>query len=77
MILPTKHVSTSHSILGLGATILLYLDKPRTVSSLWGRARKHPEIGTFDRFTLVLDFLYMIGAVDFENNLLRRNNSDR
>ncbi|WP_372743783.1 ABC-three component system middle component 6 [Nostoc sp. C052] len=41
MILPTKHISTSHSLLGVGATILEQLYQPRTVSSLWSSCCYH------------------------------------
>lgn len=70
MILPTKHISTRNSLLGIGARIIEYLDNPRTVTSLWSDLSKLPEVATFERFVLALDFLYMIGAIDLEEGLL-------
>jgi hypothetical protein len=72
MILPTKHIPTRYSYLGLGAIFLQQLDNPKTVTFLWDNVRRIPEVGTFERFSLTLDFLFAIGAIDFENDLLRK-----
>jgi hypothetical protein len=74
MILPTKHISTRNSLLGVGAIVINHLNYPRTVTSLWSDLSKVPEVATFDRFVLVLDLLYMIGAVELEEGLLRKCN---
>lgn len=73
MILPTKHIPTALSIIHLGATLIEHLDKPRTVSALWERARKDTNIGNYSVFVLSLDFLYIIGAIELESGLLRRS----
>jgi len=73
VILPTKHISSRRSFLGIGATILKQLDRPRTVTSLWESVRNVPEVGTFHRFVLALDLLYMLGAVQIEEGLLHRS----
>ncbi|WP_413172658.1 ABC-three component system middle component 6 [Anabaena azotica] len=72
MILPTKHISTSHSLLGVGAKILEHLYQERTVSSLWSAVHTMPEVATFERFVLTLDLLYAMGAIEMEMGLLRR-----
>ena len=72
MIMPSKHIDASRAILGVGATLLQHLGHPKTVTALWENVRNISYIGTFERFTLALDFLYMIDAVDFENGLLQR-----
>lgn len=72
MILPTKHISTGNSLLGMGAALLAALDRPRTVTSLWDEARGWPETATFERFTLALDLLYACGAIFLDDGLLRR-----
>ncbi len=72
MILPTKHLGLSRSVLGMGAALLDTLREPKTVSSLWAAARVQPEFVTFQRFTLALDFLYLIGAVEWDDGMLRR-----
>jgi hypothetical protein len=72
MILPTKHISTRNSLLAVGATIISHLSSPRTVTSLWSDVSTIPEVATFERFILVLDLLYMIGAIEMEEGLLRK-----
>lgn len=72
MILPTKHISTERSLLGIGATLLDRLDQPRTISGLWERARVVPEVVSFERFVLGLDLLYAIGAIELIDGLVRR-----
>jgi len=72
MILPTKHINTSRSLIGTGAEVLKFIDKPQTVSTLWYNSKSIPEIKTFEMFTLTLDFLYLIRAIKFENNFIRR-----
>ncbi len=70
MILPDKHISTGNSLLGVGAIVIEHLNHPRTVTSLWSDLSQIPEVATFERFILVLDLLYMIGAVELEEGLL-------
>ena len=72
MILPTKHISTKQSLLGVGAELLAALGRPRTVSSLWDETRGSSTVATFERFTLALDLLYACGAVIFIDGLLQR-----
>ncbi|MBU1627129.1 hypothetical protein KKB18_07140 [bacterium] len=72
MILPTKHIKISNSLLNVGATLLRYIEEPQTVTSLWNETRILPEINTFERFTLGLDFLFILGIIDFKDGLLRR-----
>lgn len=72
MILPTKHIPTRHSFLGVGAMVLHALDRPKTVTALWDHLRVHAEVGTFARLVLAVDLLYAVGAVDLEDGLLRR-----
>lgn len=72
MILPTKHLPPNQCLLGLGALIVSKLRAPKTVSALWNDVKEIPEIGTFERFTLTLDLLYLIDAVRLENGFLSR-----
>ena len=75
MILPTKHVSTDQSLLGVGALLLRHLGQPRTVTSLWEQTRAAPDVGTFERFVLALDVLHAVEAVELRDGLLCRNAS--
>lgn len=72
MILPTKHLSVDESLIGAGGVLLKELSRPQTISRLWDRVRVNPVIGNFGRFTLTLDFLYIIGAVELKDRLLVR-----
>lgn len=69
-LLPSKHVTFSESILGLGALILSQIGQGRTIDDIWmllhqpkGSEAAMPEKTRFDDFLLSLDLLFMIGAV--------------
>ena len=70
MILPTKHISQNEALIGVGATVLSHLSGPTTVSGLWERLRSEPNIGTFERFILASNLLYLIGAIDIKDGLI-------
>lgn len=72
MILPTKHIPPSEALIGVGATLLSHLNAPLTVSGLWDRARVEPNIGTFERFVLATNLLYLVGAIELKDGLLTK-----
>ena len=72
MILPTKHVPARQSLIGLGGLVLRDLEMETTLSELWERMRRIPEVGTFTRLVLVLDLLFAMGVVEWKNGVLRR-----
>ena len=72
MILPTKHISANEALLGVGGTMLAQLTVPMTISNLWDRVRTVPNVGTYERFVLATNLLYMIGAVDIRDGLIVR-----
>jgi hypothetical protein len=72
MILPDKHLEVNRSLLGVGAIILQHLNRPRSVTTLWKLVNEIPEVGTFEKFSLTLAFLYAVEAIDLEDGLLRR-----
>lgn len=71
MILPTKHIETSKSLLAIGAQILGSLPRPRTVTSIWDEVRNRQQVVSFETFSLALTFLYTIGTVDISDDLVR------
>jgi len=80
MILPSKHLSPDRALLTAGATILRFLSEPMTVSALWEHMLRHPGPGQreaprlrYDAFILTLDLLFLVGAIDIQDGLLRRN----
>ena len=72
MILPNRHQALDRTLLGVGALLLQELNRPETVSSLWHKVRERPEVGSYQRFTLALDLLYVIGGIDLIDGLVAR-----
>ena len=72
MILPTKHITVENSLIGIGGMLLSRMGSPVTVSALWEQVRALPQMGTFERFTLALDLLYIMGTVEFRDQKLWR-----
>lgn len=72
MILPTKHIPTSHSLIGVGAKVLAAVDRPKTLVALWDQLREQPEVGTFARLVLALDLLYAMDVIDLVDGLITR-----
>lgn len=76
---PTKNLHEDKTILKIGARILSFLTSPRTLSSTWEaylnfqnqESDNVPRI-QFDLFILALDFLYIVGAIEYEDDLLWR-----
>ena len=80
MILPTKHIRLDRALIGEGASVLSALERPMTISRLWDEIRSRRSVETsgpvidYRWFVLALDFLYMIGAIEFERGLIRKAN---
>ena len=72
MILPTKHVTTKSSILGLGGLLLHKLDRPSSISGLWERCKGVDEVASFERFVIALDFLFILGSICFQDGVIVR-----
>lgn len=76
MILPTKHILPDRALLSVGADILRLVGEPKTVSSLWDSIRKQRANAVmsspidYEWFILALDFLFIIGAVDYDRGLV-------
>lgn len=69
MILPKKQLSISESLFGFGGFLLQKLDTPLTVDDLWEyykdsyANKKYPVKFSFDQFIMTLDYLFIIGAI--------------
>lgn len=70
MILPSKHISQDWALIGIGAILLKKVSRPQTVTSLWETVREEKTIGTFERFVLALDMLYLAGAIVLKDGLI-------
>ena len=79
MILPTKHVDGARSLIAIGAEVIRLLIEPKSVSQIWkdylGASSLNPQI-TFDLFALSLDWLFMIGLVEFDGDKLCRKTAE-
>lgn len=77
--MPTKHVKIENALVGIGAEILIALDRGKPISSLFHDVqsrRKALDLSTihFDWFLLALDFLYVIGTVKLEAGIIKKLN---
>ena len=78
MILPTKHMATNRALIGVGGSILRALSTPKTMSALWDEVRagndREKQAATIDYkwFVLAVDFLFILGAVELAQGVLRR-----
>ena len=72
-LLPNKHIPTGRSLVGVGALILDHLGTSSTVSVLWDHVKDIPETSSFTMYVLALDYLYIIGAIDYHQGRLVRS----
>jgi hypothetical protein len=84
MILPSKHIRISESLLGLGGYLLKYLgNEPQSIDQLWfkvskqNNAKKSFSYHSFDNLILSLNYLYIIGAIDINTEGLIYNASNQ
>jgi ABC-three component (ABC-3C) system Middle Component 6 len=80
LLFPTKHTNFSQSLLGFGGYLLSILDKPVTADMLWNQYQldfkndlylaKH----SYDNLLLSLSFLYLIGAIEGNNGIIKKCN---
>jgi len=73
MILPTKHIRISESLIGLGGYLLKFLREPMTIDALWIRFskynnKKYPAYHNFDNLVLSLNLLFMMGIIEINDN---------
>ena len=69
MILPTKHIRISESLIGLGGYLIKLLNEPMSVDELWLKYdkvnnKKFPAYHDFDNIVLSLNLLFLLGIID-------------
>jgi hypothetical protein len=64
MILPTKYLKEHESLIGVGAILLRQLSIPKTLSNLWEETKHLSNVGTYERFVLGLDLLFVLGLIE-------------
>ena len=78
MILPTKHLSPERSIISVSSEVFELIGRRSTVSSIWNSLQEKHKASLrfgdvpFDWFILALDFLYLIGAIEERNGLIKK-----
>lgn len=76
MILPTKHLPENHSLIGVGATVLLLLERQgATVSGLWDSFKEYrgeKTMVSFDWFVMGLDLLFMLDTIEIQRGVIVR-----
>lgn len=80
MIMPSKHINFSQSLLGFGSYVLAKLDKPLSIDDIWKMYQadiskddyiaKH----SFDNLIMTFIFLYGINAIESKNGLIYKCN---
>lgn len=76
MILPSKHISLSESLLGLAGVLLTFLTKkPYTLDELWQEYSKinktkdfFPAYHNYDNVIMAVNLLFAIGAINIDTN---------
>lgn len=73
MILPTKHIRISESLIGLGGYLLKLLNEPMTIDNLWFKFskynnQKYPAYHNFDNVVLSLNLLFIMGIIEINEN---------
>jgi hypothetical protein len=75
MILPSKHIRFSESLLGLGGIILSIIKEPKTIDEIWFKfseinndKKVFPAYHNFDNVVLALNYLFIVGAVSIDYN---------
>lgn len=80
MLLPSKHVNFSESLLGFGSYLLQRLEKPLSVDEIWKKYQSDFNSGyyfakqSFDNLILTLIFLYGVQAIKEEKGLIYKCN---
>ena len=72
MIMPSKYLREDEALIGISAALLPLVENNGNLTALWESAKRIDAIGSFERFILALDFLYLLGLVDLDKNKIVR-----
>ena len=67
MILPNKYISERESLIGVGSVLLINITNEQSLSVLWDSVKKSSNIGSFERFVMALDLLFLLGIIDLKD----------
>jgi len=82
VILPTKHILPERALISVASEVFSLIEKRATVSSIWNELKdKHREMMRygevpFDWFILSLDLLFVIGAIEEKNGIIKKVKSN-
>lgn len=80
MIMPSKHINFSQSLLGFGSYLLSKLDKPTSIDDIWkiyqiDLSKDYYEAKhSFDNLIMTFILLYGINAIESKNGLIYKCN---
>jgi len=72
MIMPTKYQREDEVLIGLGASLMRNIPSEISLSELWENSKNMYNVGTYERFILALDMLFIMGLINFEDNKIVR-----
>ncbi len=70
MLLPSKHITLSQSIIGLAGIIIKFLEKPKNIDELWleykeiNNTKLFPAEHEYNTFVLAVHYLFTVGIID-------------
>lgn len=73
--MPSKKITISESIIGIGALVLSVLDEPILIDDCWKKLNQKyvdnetlTKLCTFKKFILTLDFLYLLNVININED---------
>lgn len=72
MIMPSKYLREDEVLVGVGGILLQCIEGHSNLSSLWEDVKNNHAVATFERFVLALDFLFLLGLIDIQDNKIKR-----
>lgn len=70
--MPSKYLKEDEALIGVSAALLSLIERNGNLSEIWESAKKIKAIGSFERFILALNFLYLLDLVDLHENKIVR-----
>jgi hypothetical protein len=80
MIMPSKHINFSQSLLGFGSYLLSKLENPMSVDDVWKLYQsdllknRYTAKHSFDNLIMTFILLYSINAIESKNGLIYKCN---
>lgn len=80
MIMPSKHINFSQSLLGFGSYILSKLENPMSIDDVWKMYQtdllknEYTAKQSFDNLMMTFVLLYSINAIESKNGLIYKCN---